>query len=55
MTFVRHHTPYITNDLRGESRLGTWLDLRGEDFIEGSWDGSEWLSMIIWGVVLPGF
>ena len=29
------------------------LDLRGEDFIEGFWDGPEWLSMIIWGV-LPG-
>lgn len=27
--------------------------MRGEDFIEGFWDGSEWLYMIIWGV-LPG-
>lgn len=27
--------------------------MRGEDFIEGFWDGSEWLYMIIRGV-LPG-
>jgi hypothetical protein len=47
-------TPHITNDLRGENRLGTSIcDLRGDNFIEGFWDGSEWLSMIIWGA-LPG-
>ena len=40
MTFVRHHT-LLT------------ICVVGEDFIEGFWDGSEWLYMIIWGV-LPG-
>ena len=49
MAFVRHHTLLTICVVRPARDL----DLRGEDFIEGFWDGSEWLYMIIWGV-LPG-
>ena len=50
MTFVTHHALLTICVVRKPARD---LDLRGEDFIEGFWDGSEWLYMIIWGV-LPG-
>jgi hypothetical protein len=41
MTFVRHHTLLTICVVRTVNR--------GEDFIEGFWDGAEWLYMIIWG------